>query len=192
MRSRPGRATAARILAENTACHLLRPAASALPPQSAAPRDQRVEILVNGALRQLPDELAEPAMPLLWALRDLLGMTGTKFGCGIAACGACTVHVDGRAMRSCVTPLSAVLGRRIVTIEALGSAGNLHPLQRAWLVHQVPQCGYCQSGLLMAAAALLATNAHPSDAEIDAAITNICRCGTYPRVKDAIRSASAA
>ena len=165
---------------------------SALPPQSLASRDQRVDIFVNGASRQLPDDLAEPAMPLLWALRDLLGLTGTKFGCGVAACGACTVHVDGRAVRSCVTPLAAVQGRRIVTIEALGSAANPHPLQKAWLRHQVPQCGYCQSGLLMAAAALLAANRHPSDAEIEAAITNICRCGTYPRVRDAIRTASEA
>ena len=151
-----------------------------------------MDIFVNGASRQLPDDLAEPAMPLLWALRDLLGLTGTKFGCGVAACGACTVHVDGRAVRSCVTPLAAVQGRRIVTIEALGSAANPHPLQKAWLKHQVPQCGYCQSGLLMAAAALLAANRHPSDAEIEAAITNICRCGTYPRVRDAIRTASEA
>ena len=151
-----------------------------------------MEIFVNGAPRQLPDDLAEPAMPLLWALRDLLGLTGTKFGCGVAACGACTVHVDGRAVRSCVTPLAAVQGRRIVTIEALGSAANPHPLQKAWLQHQVPQCGYCQSGLLMAAAALLAANRHPSDAEIEAAVTNICRCGTYPRVRDAIRTASEA
>ena len=101
----------------------------------------------------LPDELAEPQMPLLWALRDLLGLTGTKFGCGVAACGACTVHVDGQAVRSCVTPLSAVAGKRVVTIEALGSAERPHPLQRAWVLHQVPQCGYCQSGMLMAAAA---------------------------------------
>ena len=151
-----------------------------------------MDIFVNGASRQLPDELADPAMPLLWALRDLLGLTGTKFGCGVAACGACTVHVDGRAVRSCVTPLAAVQGRRVVTIEALGSAGRPHPLQKAWLQHQVPQCGYCQSGLLMAAAALLAANAHPSDAEIEAAVTNICRCGTYPRVRDAIRSAAKA
>ncbi len=151
-----------------------------------------MDIFVNGVLRQLPDDLAEPAMPLLWALRDLLGLTGTKFGCGVAACGACTVHVDGRAVRSCVTSLAAVQGRRIVTIEALGSAANPHPLQTAWLQHQVPQCGYCQSGLLMAAAALLAANRHPSDADIEAAVTNICRCGTYPRVRDAIRTASEA
>jgi isoquinoline 1-oxidoreductase subunit alpha len=149
-----------------------------------------VEIVVNGASRALPDALAEPQMPLLWALRDLLGLTGTKFGCGVAACGACTVHVDGKAVRSCVTPLESVRGKRVDTIEALGSAESPHPLQRAWVLHQVPQCGYCQSGMLMAAAALLAANRAPSDAEIDAAITNICRCGTYPRIRAAIRAAA--
>jgi len=150
-----------------------------------------VEIVVNGALRALPDELAPPQMPLLWALRDLLCLTGTKFGCGVAACGACTVHLDGNAVRSCVTPLEAVRGKRVVTIEALGSPEQPHPLQQAWLEQQVPQCGYCQSGMLMAAAALLATNRAPSDAEIDAAITNICRCGTYPRIRAAIRAIAA-
>ena len=149
-----------------------------------------MEIIVNGAPRALPDALAEPQMPLLWALRDLLGLTGTKFGCGVAACGACTVHVDGKAVRSCVTPLESVRGKRIDTIEALGSAERPHPLQRAWVEHQVPQCGYCQSGMLMAAAALLATNRAPSDADIDTAITNICRCGTYPRIRAAIRAAA--
>ncbi|MDE2092920.1 MAG: (2Fe-2S)-binding protein [Burkholderiales bacterium] len=131
-------------------------------------------------------------MPLLWALRDVLNLTGTKFGCGVAACGACTVLVDGQAVRSCVTPLAAVAGKRIVTIEALGGADRPHPLQAAWVAHQVPQCGYCQSGMLMAAAALLAKTANPSDAEIDAAITNICRCGTYPRIREAIKAAAAA
>ena len=150
-----------------------------------------MEIVVNGASRALPDELASPQMPLLWALRDLLGLTGTKFGCGVAACGACTVHLDGNAVRSCVTPLEAVRGKRVVTIEALGSADKPHPLQQAWLAQQVPQCGYCQSGMLMAAAALLATHRTPSDAEIDAAITNICRCGTYPRIRAAIRAVAA-
>ena len=150
-----------------------------------------MEIVVNGASRALPDELASPQMPLLWALRDLLGLTGTKFGCGVAACGACTVHVDGSAVLSCVTPLEAVRGKRVVTIEALGSADKPHPLQQAWLAQQVPQCGYCQSGMLMAAAALLASNRTPSDAEIDAAITNICRCGTYPRIRAAIRAVAA-
>jgi isoquinoline 1-oxidoreductase subunit alpha len=149
-----------------------------------------VELLVNSEVRSLPAELADPELPLLWVLRDLLALTGTKFGCGVAACGACTVHLDGQAVRSCVTPLGKVGGRRITTIEALGSAEHPHPLQKAWLLHQVPQCGYCQSGMLMAAAALLATNADPSDAEIDAAITNICRCGTYPRIRGAIRTAA--
>jgi isoquinoline 1-oxidoreductase subunit alpha len=131
-------------------------------------------------------------MPLLWALRDVLGLTGTKFGCGVAACGACTVHVDGQAVRACVTPLAAVAGKRVVTIEALGTAERPHALQAAWLAHQVPQCGYCQSGMLMAAAALLAKNPNPGDADIDAAITNLCRCGTYPRIRAAIKAAAAA
>ena len=149
-----------------------------------------MQIFVNGTSREIADELADPALPLLWALRDLLGLTGTKFGCGVAACGACTVHVDGAAMRSCVLPLSALGGRKVVTIEALGTPANPHPLQRAWVEHQVPQCGYCQSGMLMAAAALLAKNRTPSDADIDAAIGNICCCGTYPRVRAAIRAAA--
>ena len=150
-----------------------------------------MEIFVNGATRALPDELADPALPLLWALRDVLGLTGTKFGCGVAACGACTVHVDGEAVRSCVVPIGSLGERRVVTIEALGSAEAPHALQRAWVAHQVPQCGYCQSGILMAAAALIAKNRRPTDAEIDAAIGNICRCGTYPRLRAAIRSAAA-
>ena len=150
-----------------------------------------MDLFVNGAQRRLPADLAQPEMPLLWALRELLGLTGTKFGCGIAACGACTVHVDGAAVRSCTTPIGSLQGRRVVTIEALGTKDRPHPLQRAWTLHQVPQCGYCQSGMLMAAAALLARNRRPSDAEIDAAITNICRCGTYPRLRAAIRAAGA-
>ena len=151
-----------------------------------------MNLTVNGQARTLDPALADPAMPLLWALRDLLNLTGTKFGCGVAACGACTVHVDGQALRSCVTPLSAVAGKRIVTIEALGTPERPHAVQAAWLAHQVPQCGYCQSGMLMAAAALLARNPNPGDAEIDAAITNLCRCGTYPRIREAIKSAAAA
>jgi isoquinoline 1-oxidoreductase alpha subunit len=149
-----------------------------------------MEIFVNGAARALPDDLADPALPLLWALRDLLGLTGTKFGCGVAACGACTVHVDGAAVRSCVVPIGSLAGKRVVSIEALGSAAAPHPLQDAWVAHQVPQCGYCQSGILMAAAALLARNRRPSDAEIEAAITMICRCVTYPRLRAAMRSAA--
>lgn len=137
----------------------------------------------------------EPEMPLLWALRDELGLTGTKFGCGIAACGACTVHINGNAVRSCVTPVSTVEGQDITTIEGLASnAGDdgagpaLTAVQQAWIDHQVPQCGYCQSGMVMAVSALLAQNPKPSDAEIDAGITNVCRCGTYPRVRQAIRA----
>ncbi|HUJ85772.1 MAG TPA: (2Fe-2S)-binding protein [Burkholderiales bacterium] len=134
---------------------------------------------------------AEPDMPLLWVLRDLLALTGTKYGCGIGACGACTVLIDGRAARSCVVTAREASGKIIRTIEGLGT-GRLHPLQQAWIGHQVPQCGYCQSGMLMAALALLARNANPSDAEIDAAMTNICRCGTYPRVRAAIHAAAQA
>jgi isoquinoline 1-oxidoreductase alpha subunit len=151
-----------------------------------------LDLSINGETRTLDASAVDPAMPLLWALRDVLHLTGTKFGCGVAACGACTVLVDGQAQRSCVTPLAAVAGKRIVTIEALGSADRPHPLQTAWIAHQVPQCGYCQSGMLMAAAALLAKTALPTDADIDAAITNICRCGTYPRVREAIKTAATA
>ena len=150
-----------------------------------------MELSINGHLRTVPDADVDPQMPLLWVLRDVLQMTGTKFGCGVAACGACTVHVDGQAVRSCVTPLAAVTGKPVRTIEALGSAERPHVLQKAWIAHQVPQCGYCQSGMLMAAAALLAKNPNPGDADIDAAITNICRCGTYPRIREAIKSAAA-
>jgi isoquinoline 1-oxidoreductase alpha subunit len=151
-----------------------------------------LDLSVNGETRSVDAEAVDPAMPLLWMLRDVLNLTGTKFGCGVAACGACTVLVDGQAQRSCVMPLAAVAGKRVVTIEALGSAERPHPLQTAWLAHQVPQCGYCQSGMLMAAAALLAKTAIPTDADIDAAITNICRCGTYPRVREAIKTAATA
>lgn len=129
--------------------------------------------------------------PLLWVLRDELGMTGTKFGCGAALCGACTVHLDGAPIRSCQTPVSSVAGKKIATIEGL-SKKNDHPLQKAWIKHDVPQCGYCQSGQLMSAAALLAKNKNPSDADIDNAMSgNICRCGTYPRIKAAIKDAAA-
>jgi aerobic-type carbon monoxide dehydrogenase small subunit (CoxS/CutS family) len=130
-------------------------------------------------------------MPLLWVLRDQLGMTGTKFGCGIAQCGACTVHLDGQAMRSCVLPVNAVAGRSVRTIEDLADDASLDPVQQAWLEEEVTQCGYCQPGFLMAAHALLDKNPNPNDAEIDAAITNICRCGTYPRIRRAIHRAAA-
>jgi isoquinoline 1-oxidoreductase alpha subunit len=131
----------------------------------------------------------EPDMPLLWFLRDELGQTGTKFGCGVGACGACTVQLNGAAVRSCVMPVSAVAGQSVATIESAGDP-ILARLQAAWLAHQVPQCGYCQSGMLMAAAALLNQNPLPSDADIDAAMTNLCRCGTYTRVRAAIHSAA--
>lgn len=142
---------------------------------------------VNGIEQELD---IEPDMPLLWALRDELGLTGTKFGCGVAACGACTVQVNGNPVRSCVTPVSAVEGTEVTTIEGLtASAGApLTPVQQAWIEHQVPQCGYCQSGMIMAVSALLTSNPDPSDADIDGAITNVCRCGTYPRIRRAIRS----
>jgi aerobic-type carbon monoxide dehydrogenase small subunit (CoxS/CutS family) len=131
----------------------------------------------------------EPDMPLLWVLRDELGLTGTKYACGIAACGACTVHVDGKPVRSCVMPMSAVEGATITTIEGLSANGD-HPVQKAWVNLQVPQCGYCQSGMIMSAAALLKENKKPSDADIDAAMTNLCRCGTYHRVRQAIHAAA--
>jgi aerobic-type carbon monoxide dehydrogenase small subunit (CoxS/CutS family) len=141
---------------------------------------------VNGR-RQSVDVL--PDTPLLWVLRDNLGLTGTKFGCGIAQCGACTVHVDGAATRSCVTPITAVAGKDVTTIEGL-SRDRSHAVQRAWIAEDVPQCGYCQSGQIMAAAALLAAHPRPSDADIDAAMTNICRCGTYQRIRAAIHRAA--
>jgi isoquinoline 1-oxidoreductase alpha subunit len=135
---------------------------------------------------------ADPDTPLLWVLRDHLGLTGTKFGCGAAVCGACTVHLEGAPTRACVLRVSVCEGRRVTTIEGLGRPGSLHPVQKAWIDAQVPQCGYCQSGMIMAAAALLAANPKPADADIDAAITNICRCGTYPRVRQAIHAAARA
>ena len=145
-----------------------------------------VTLRVNGTTYQVD---AEPGTPLLWVLRDSLGLTGTKYGCGIAQCGACTVHVDGRATRSCVLPLSAVLTNEITTIEGL-AADSQHPVQRAWIEHDVPQCGYCQTGQIMAAAALLAAKPNPSDGDIDREITNICRCGTYRRIRMAIHRAA--
>ncbi|MGB4344826.1 MAG: (2Fe-2S)-binding protein [Burkholderiaceae bacterium] len=134
---------------------------------------------------------AEPDTPLLWVIRDEVGLTGTKFGCGAALCGACTVHLNGSPIRSCQTPVSAVAGKNVATVESL-SADNSHPLQKAWVKHQVPQCGYCQSGQLMSATALLSKNKNPSDADIDAAMSgNLCRCGTYNRIRAAIKDAAA-
>jgi isoquinoline 1-oxidoreductase alpha subunit len=146
-------------------------------------------LTVNGKVHQIE---AEGEMPLLWVLRENLGLSGTKFGCGIAACGACTVHVDGEAMRACALPLADVAGKHIVTIEGLAPAGSPHPLQAAWIAGQVPQCGYCQSGMIMAAAALLAKNPAPTDADLDQDLTNICRCGTYVRVRAALHEAARA
>jgi isoquinoline 1-oxidoreductase subunit alpha len=135
---------------------------------------------------------SEPDTPLLWVIRDELGQTGTKFGCGIAQCGACTVQVNGEAVRSCQTTVAAVAGKKVTTVESLGTPAKPHPLQAAWIKNDVPQCGYCQSGQLMAAQALLTKNKNPSDAQIDAAMSgNICRCGTYPRIRAAIKDAAA-
>jgi isoquinoline 1-oxidoreductase subunit alpha len=147
-----------------------------------------LEITVNGR-RQTVD--VEPEMPLLWVLRDHLGLPGTKYGCGISVCGACTVHVNGEPVRSCTLPVSSVVGKQVVTIEAL-AAQTLHPVQKAWIEHEVPQCGYCQTGMIMSAAALLAKKPNPTDADIDAAMTNLCRCGTYGRVRQAILAMAAA
>ncbi|MGA8031007.1 MAG: (2Fe-2S)-binding protein [Casimicrobiaceae bacterium] len=143
-----------------------------------------LELTVNGRAHTVD---VEPEMPLLWVLRVHLDLPGTKYGCGIAICGACTVHVDGEPVRSCVMPVSAAVGKKIVTIEGLAENG-LHPVQKAWIEHQVPQCGYCQTGMIMSAAALLARNPKPTDADIDATMTNLCRCGTYPRVRKAIHA----
>ena len=146
-----------------------------------------ITITVNGRHRDFD---GDGAMPLLWYLRDELGLTGTKFGCGVAACGACTVHLDGQAVRACVTPVSGAAGKTVTTIEGLNDEGD-HPVQRAWREHGVPQCGYCQSGQIMQAAALLAGTPRPSDAEIDRVMAgNICRCGTYMRIRAAIRAAA--
>ena len=146
-----------------------------------------IELHVNGTVHRVD---ADPEMPLLWVLRDLLHLTGTKFGCGEALCGACTVHLDGSPIRSCQTPVSSVAGKKVATVESL-SANNTHPLQKAWIAHDVPQCGYCQSGQLMSAAALLKTNKNPSDHDIEEAMNgNICRCGTYGRIKAAIKTAA--
>jgi isoquinoline 1-oxidoreductase alpha subunit len=134
----------------------------------------------------------DPGTPLLWVLREQVGLTGTKFGCGIAQCGACTVHVNGEAVRSCVTPVSEVEGKKLTTIEGLAQKGVLTKVQKAWLEHDVPQCGYCQAGMIMAVSALLAKNPKPTDADIDASITNICRCGTFQQVREAIHSAAKA
>jgi isoquinoline 1-oxidoreductase subunit alpha len=143
--------------------------------------------VVNGKSVQVD---VEPGTPLLWVLREQVGLTGTKYGCGVAQCGACTVHVDGQATRSCAMPVSAVEGKRITTIEGLAQGGKLSKVQQAWIANDVPQCGYCQSGMIMAVTALLQQKPKPTDADIDAAITNICRCGTFQQVREAIHAAA--
>ena len=146
-----------------------------------------MKVNVNGRVQDVD---VEPDMPLLWVLRDVMGLEGTKYGCGVAACGACTVHVDGEAVRSCTTPVSQVAGKKITTIEGLSKGGKLHKVQQAWIEQSVPQCGYCQSGMIMSAAALLAKKPKPTDADIEEGVTNLCRCGTYGRVKKAIHAAA--
>jgi isoquinoline 1-oxidoreductase subunit alpha len=143
-----------------------------------------LKLNVNGKPHQVD---VEPEMPLLWVLRDHLGLLGAKYGCGVGACGACTVHVDGAPVRSCTTTAAAAVGKKVVTIEGLGK-GGLHRLQQAWIDHEVPQCGYCQTGMIMSAAALLEKKPKPTDADIDQAMTNLCRCGTYTRVREAIHA----
>ena len=146
-----------------------------------------VSLNVNGKSYQAD---VDPRTPLLWVLRDAIGLTGTKYGCGIAQCGACTVHLNGEPVRSCSVPVSAAADQKVLTIEGLAQRGQLHPVQKAWIDHEVPQCGYCQSGQIMAAVALLGKNRDPSDKDIDAAMTNICRCGTYARIRTAIHAAA--
>ena len=146
-------------------------------------------LLINGKTYEVD---AEPDTPLLWAIRENVGLTGTKYGCGVAQCGACTVHVDGQQMRSCSLPLSEAVGKTITTIEGLAMNGVLHKVQQAWIDHDVPQCGYCQSGMIMAVAALLETIPQPTDEDIDLAVTNICRCGTFQQVREAIHYAAGA
>jgi len=148
-----------------------------------------VSLNINGKAHEVD---VDPDTPLLWAIREWVGLTGTKYGCGIAQCGACTVHIDGVETRSCSVPVSAVTGNQITTIEGLAQNGVPHPVQKAWADNDVPQCGYCQSGMIMAAAALLKEKPKPSDADIDAAMTNICRCGTYQQVRAAIHAAATA
>jgi isoquinoline 1-oxidoreductase alpha subunit len=148
-----------------------------------------VRLTINGKTQEVD---VDPSTPLLWVIREQLGLTGTKYGCGIAQCGACTVHINGAPVRSCAMPASAAVGKRVTTIEGLASRKTLHKVQKAWIEHDVPQCGYCQAGMIMAAAALLRQKPNPTDVDIDAAITNICRCGTFQEVRAAIHAAAKA
>ena len=148
-----------------------------------------VRLTINGKTQDVD---VDPNTPLLWVIREQLGLTGTKYGCGVAQCGACTVHINGAPVRSCMMPVNAAMGQKITTIEGLATGKTLHRVQQAWIAHEVPQCGYCQSGMIMAAAALLAAKPKPTDADIDAAITNICRCGTFQEVRKAIHAAAKA
>ena len=146
-----------------------------------------MRLTINGKSHEVD---ADPTTPLLWVIREQVGLTGTKYGCGVTQCGACTVHIDGKAVRSCGMPVAAAVGKQITTIEGLAAGSVLHKVQKAWVDHEVPQCGYCQSGMIMAVAALLKSNPKPTDADIDAAITNICRCGTFVQVRQAIHMAA--
>jgi isoquinoline 1-oxidoreductase alpha subunit len=146
-------------------------------------------LTINGKTSEVN---VDPSTPLLWAIREQVGLTGTKYGCGIAQCGSCTVHIDGKAVRSCIVPVSAAVGKQITTIEGLATNGVLHKVQQAWVAHEVPQCGYCQAGMIMAVAALLKETPRPTDADIDQSITNICRCGTFQQVREAIHAAAKA
>jgi isoquinoline 1-oxidoreductase alpha subunit len=148
-----------------------------------------IRLTINGKAHTID---VEADTPLLWAIREQVGLTGTKYGCGVAQCGACTVHLNGEPVRSCAVPVSAAAGKKITTIEGLAASGKLNKVQQAWLAHDVPQCGYCQSGMIMAATALLARTPNPTDAQIDAAVTNICRCGTFQQVREAIHAAAKA
>ena len=146
-------------------------------------------LTINGKTQEVK---VDPSTPLLWAIREQVGLTGTKYGCGIAQCGACTIHLDGKPVRSCIVPVAAAEGKKITTIEGLAANGALHKVQKAWVDLEVPQCGYCQSGIIMAVAALLKDKPRPTDADIDATITNICRCGTFQQVREAIQAAAKA
>ncbi|MDZ4731183.1 MAG: (2Fe-2S)-binding protein [Xanthomonadales bacterium] len=148
-----------------------------------------ISLNINGAAHEVD---VDPVTPLLWVIREQLGLTGTKYGCGVAQCGACTVHLDGMAIRSCVFPVSGAAGKKITTIEGLANGDQLHKVQQAWIDHDVPQCGYCQTGMIMAAVALLEEKPAPTDADIDASMTNICRCGTFVEVRKAIHAAAKA